>query len=130
MDDLLRIDVPFHWSKECQESFEFLKRKLVEALIFRFPNWSKKFHVHIDCSALLVGPILIEPVEDGTDHPNAYARRKLNRAKRNYLTTEREGLGMGFSLQTFFHYLLDNPFIFYTNHQALKYLDNKPLHHG
>ena len=28
------------------------------------------------------------------------------------------------------HYLLANPFIFYTDHQALKYLVNKPLHHG
>ena len=37
---------------------------------------------------------------------------------------------MVFSLQKFRHYLLENPFIFYTDHQALKYLVNKPLHHG
>ena len=37
---------------------------------------------------------------------------------------------MIFSLQKFRHYLLANPFIFYTDHQALKYLVNKPLHHG
>ena len=37
---------------------------------------------------------------------------------------------MVFALQEYRHYLLANPFIFYTNHQALKYLVNKPLHHG
>src|SRR5712692_6759432 len=37
---------------------------------------------------------------------------------------------MVFSLQKYRHYLLANPFIFYTDHQALKYLVNKPLHHG
>ena len=37
---------------------------------------------------------------------------------------------MVFALQKYRHYLLANPFIFYTNHQALKYLVNKPLHHG
>ena len=37
---------------------------------------------------------------------------------------------MGFSLQKFGHFLLANPFTFYTDHQALKYLVNKPLHHG
>ena len=37
---------------------------------------------------------------------------------------------MVFSLQTFHHYLLANPFTFYIDHQALKYLVNKPLHHG
>ena len=37
---------------------------------------------------------------------------------------------MVFALKKFRHYLLANPFIFYTNHQALKFLVNKPLHHG
>ena len=39
-------------------------------------------------------------------------------------------MGLVFSLQKFRHYLLANPFTFYTDHQALKYLVNKPLHHG
>ena len=37
---------------------------------------------------------------------------------------------MVFALQKYRHYLLANPFTFYTEHQALKYLVNKPLHHG
>ena len=37
---------------------------------------------------------------------------------------------MDFALQKYRHYLLANIFIFYTDHQALKYLVNKPLHHG
>ena len=37
---------------------------------------------------------------------------------------------MVFTLQKYRHYLLANPFIFYTDQQALKYLVNKPLHHG
>ena len=44
--------------------------------------------------------------------------------------TEREGLGIIFAIQKFRHYLLANPFVFYTDHQALKYLENKTLHHG
>ena len=64
------------------------------------------------------------------DYPIAYSSRKLNKAKQNYSTTEREALGMVFALQKYRHYLLANPFIFYTDHQALKYLVNKPLHHG
>ena len=64
------------------------------------------------------------------DYPIVYSSRKLNKAERNYSTTEREALGMVFALQKYRHYLLANPFIFYTDHQALKYLINKPLHHG
>ena len=62
--------------------------------------------------------------------PILHSSKKLNKAERNYSTTEREALGMVFALQKYRHFLLDNPFIFYTDHQALKYLVNKPLHHG
>ena len=56
------------------------------------------------------------------DYPIVYSSKKLNKAKRNYLTTKREALGMVFALQKYRHYLLANPFVFYTDHQALKYL--------
>ena len=64
------------------------------------------------------------------DYPIMYSSKKLNKEKRNYSTTEREALGMVFALQKYRHYLLSNPFIFYTDHQVLKYIVNKNLHHG
>ena len=63
------------------------------------------------------------------DYSIVYNSRKLNKVERNYSTIEREALGMVFALQKYRHYLLANPFIFYTDHQALKYIVNKPLHH-
>ena len=120
MEELLRIDVPCHWTEECQHSFELLKRKLFEAPILKFPDWLRKVHVHLDVSSLAIGAILTQPTNDAIEHPNAYASRKLNKAERNYSTTEREALGMVFSLEKFRHYLLANPFIFYIDHQALK----------
>ena len=86
--------------------------------------------MHIDASGIAIGAILTQPGDDGMDYPIVYSSRKLNKAERNYSTTEREALGMVFALQKYRHYLLANPFIFYTDHQALKYLVNKPLHHG
>ena len=80
MEELLRIDVMYHWIEECQHSFELLKIKLGEAPILKFPNWSRKLHVHIDASALVVGAILSQPIDDATNHPNAHASRKLNKA--------------------------------------------------
>ena len=87
LEELLRADVPYHWTNECQQSFELLKRKLVEVPILKFPDWSRKFHVHIDASSLAVGAILAQPVDDSIDHPNVYERRKLNKVERNYSTT-------------------------------------------
>ena len=104
--------------------------KLVEAPILRFLNWSIKFHVHIDALGLAIGVILTQPGDDGMDYPIVYRNKKLNNEEQKYTTTKREELGMVFALQNYQHYVLANPFIFYTDHQVLKYLVNKPLHHG
>jgi len=97
MDELLCQGVEFTWLKECNDSFETLKKKLVEALILKFPNWLIKFHVHIDASAIGVEVVLAQPY-DFVGHPNSYASKKLNKVERNYSTTKREALGMVFSL--------------------------------
>ena len=116
LEELLREDQEFNSTDECNISFETLKRKLVEAPILRFPNWSIKFHVHIDTSGLAIGAILTQPRDDRMDYLIVYSSRKLNKEERNYSTIEREALGMVFALQKYRHYLLANPFIFYTDH--------------
>ena len=70
--------------------------------------------MHIDASGIAIGAILTQPGDDGMDYPIVYSSRKLNKAERNYSTTEREALGMVFALQKYRHYLLANPSIFYT----------------
>jgi hypothetical protein len=93
---------------------------LVEAPILTFPNWSRKFYVHVDGSYVVVRSVLAQPYDETMDHPNAYSSRKLDKSEINYSTMEREALSMIFSLQTFCHYLLANPFTFFRDHQALK----------
>ena len=81
LEELLREDKEFNWIEECHISFEKLKRKLVEAPILRFPNWSTKFHVHIDASGLAIGAILTQPGDDGMNYPIVYSSIKLNKAE-------------------------------------------------
>ena len=75
-EELLREDQEFEWKEECNISFEKLKRKLVKAPILRFPNWSIKFHVHIDASGLAIGAILTQPGDDIMDYPNGLQQQK------------------------------------------------------
>ena len=60
------------------------------------------------------------------DFPICYASRQLNSAKKNFTTTEREGLNMVYAIKKFWHYILANKFVFFVDHQALLYLVDKP----
>ena len=59
------------------------------------------------------------------DCPISYASRQLNSVERNYTTTERNGLGVIYSVNKFRYYPLANMFTFFVDHKPLLYLVNK-----
>ena len=91
----------FIWTEECEESFNKLKECLTSAPILKSPDWNVIFHVHIDASNFAIGAILAQPGEKNMDFPISYASRQLNLAEQNYTTTEREGLGMIYTVRLF-----------------------------
>ena len=86
--------------------------------------------MHIDASNFAVGCVLAQPGEHSMDFPVSYASRQLNSVEKNYTTTKREGLSMIYAVKKYRHYLLANKFVFFTDHQALLYLVNKPCNMG
>ena len=58
MEKLLKRDVKFKWTRECQQSLDILKEKMVIAPILVFPDWKLPFHVHVDASSIALGIIL------------------------------------------------------------------------
>ena len=78
LEELLKEYQEYEWTKECDASFDALKKKLVKAPIHRFPNWSVKFHVHIDPSSIEIDAILTQPRDDGMDYPIMYSNIHLN----------------------------------------------------
>ena len=61
MERLLKKDVVFVWSQECQDSFDTLKAKMASTSILVFPDWNKEFHVHMDASFIALGVVLVQP---------------------------------------------------------------------
>ncbi|GJY00069.1 reverse transcriptase domain-containing protein [Tanacetum coccineum] len=58
MTRFLEKDTPFFFSKECVESFNILKKKLIEALILVAPDWDLPFEIMCDASDYAVGAVL------------------------------------------------------------------------
>nr|GEV28969.1 reverse transcriptase domain-containing protein [Tanacetum cinerariifolium] len=58
MTRLLKKDTPFLFFKECVESFQILKRKLIEAPIFIAPDWDTPFELMCDASDFAISAVL------------------------------------------------------------------------
>ncbi len=91
---LMKKTKPFIWTTKCQKTWDQIKQKYTEATILITPNWQLEFHVHIDASLLAIGALLAQNPISKYDQPIVYAFRLLNKAKHDYITTEREALAM------------------------------------
>ena len=106
--------------------YECLKKMLSKVPVVQPPDWNKLFHVFVDGSNIAIGSALMQLSEPNWYRPVYYASRKLLAAERNYSKTEREALGMIYSVNKFRHYLLGKKFTsFHVDHSALLYLVSK-----
>nr|GEV61503.1 reverse transcriptase domain-containing protein [Tanacetum cinerariifolium] len=93
MTRLLEKDTPFHFSKECVEAFQTLKRKLTEAPILIAPDWDMPFELMCDASDFAIGAVLRQR-QDKHFRPIHYASKTMNEAESNYTITEKEMLAV------------------------------------
>ena len=91
---LTKKDAPYQWDSSCQDTFEQLKQKLVQAPILAFSDFSKPFILETDASGVGLGPVLSQEQEDGRPKPLCYACRTLQAHKRNYGVSELEALAV------------------------------------
>ncbi|KAJ0886463.1 putative nucleotidyltransferase, Ribonuclease H [Helianthus annuus] len=121
---LLLKDQPFEFNQDCQNAFNVLKQKLVEAPILQSPNWSLPFEIMCDASDYAVGAVLGQRVDK---KPVAiyYASKTLSDAQLNYTTTEKELLAVVYALDKFRAYIWGTKVIVYSDHSAVRYLMDK-----
>jgi hypothetical protein len=77
-----------------------------------------------DASDYAVGAVLGQ-TKDRKHHAISYASRTLSGPQRNYATTKKELLTVGFAIDKFRSYLVGAKVIVYTDYAALKYLLTK-----
>ena len=109
----------FHWTEECDRNFNQLKNALCKEALLHYPNFEKEFILATDASGFSVGSTLSQKDENGILRPVAFAGRCLKTHEKNYSATERELLGVVYSVLHFRHYLEGRHFQLYTDHAAL-----------
>ncbi|CAG9829901.1 unnamed protein product [Diabrotica balteata] len=109
------------WTSEADDAFRRIKEALTSAPVMTSPNFKEHFYLMTDCSNTASGGVLFQ-MKDGSEHPIAYTSKKLNKAQKNYSTTERELLAIIHGLDAFRYYLEGRKFTIITDHSSLLWL--------
>ncbi|GBM63775.1 Transposon Ty3-G Gag-Pol polyprotein [Araneus ventricosus] len=124
LNQLLKKDVKFNWTNECQDAFDKLKETLTTKPFLNLYNPDVTCHVFVDASQKSVGAVLKQPDASDILHPIAYHSRTLRDYEKNYAITELECLAIVDALDKFYYYLHGQKFVIYTDHAALVWLKN------
>jgi hypothetical protein len=82
---LLKNDIKFNWSSNCNKDFEQLKVLLTTASVLAQPDIEKPFDVYCDASGSGLGCVLMQE-----GRVIAYASRQLRRHEEHYPTHDLE----------------------------------------
>lgn len=118
LNSLLKKNVKFVWTPECEIGFNELKQAVTTEPILIYPQFDKPFIITCDASKKGLGVILSQG-EIGSDKPIAFASRSLNTAEINYSTTEREMKAILFGINHFRPYIYGTKFTIVTDHKPL-----------
>ncbi|XP_055590370.1 uncharacterized protein K02A2.6-like [Uranotaenia lowii] len=119
LDALLKKDVKFHWSRECQQSFDRFKAILQSDLLLTHFDPSLETIVAADASKSGIGAVIMRRFPDGSLKAIAHAAKSLTQAEVGYSQVEKEGLALVFAVTKFHRMLLGRKFTLQTDHQPL-----------
>ena len=111
----------FVWTQSCQEAFESIRDGLIKAVGLGIPDKKGDLVLETDASGVGIGACLYQYI-DGRLTPLWYLSKKLNSAEQNYSSRDREALAVVYALVKCEGYLLQKPFVLYSDHESLIYL--------
>ena len=92
VNELLRKDTKWNWTKQCQLAFEKCKQLISAESCLTPYDVKKPIRLACDVSAYGVGAMLTHVMDNGSERPVAMASRFLNQAEHNFSQLEKEAL--------------------------------------
>ena len=121
LTELLKKNVVFAFSEDCQKAFDLLKQTFCSELILGHPDESKPYVLETDASDYAIGSLLYQFDDSGVLRPIAYYSRKMVPAERNYEIYDKELLAIVKSFAHWRHFLLGG------HHAITVFCDHKNL---
>ena len=119
LDELLKQDKPFEWSKECQTAYQELKKVLTSDLLLMHFDPKLPIIVAADASQYGIGAVLLQKLPDGHIKAVSHASKSLTAAEKRYGQIEKEGLALIYAVRKFHRYIYGRQFSLWTDHKPL-----------
>ncbi|KAF6022504.1 hypothetical protein EB796_019178 [Bugula neritina] len=116
--NLLKNDVAFTWSNECEQAFTQLKNSIINATSLTHYDETKPLILAADASSYGLGVVLSQDTDQG-EVPVAYASKTLTDTQKNYSQIEREALSIIYGVTKFRQFLYGRHFTLVTDHEPL-----------
>ena len=123
LNDLLKKDKKFEWTKDCQKAFDNLKRRFTEEPVLMMPDQTKPFQIETDASKYATGAVLTQLDSNGDRHPISFISKTFSPTERNYEIYDRELLAIIRALDEWRHYIQGSTHttMFLSDHKNLTY---------
>lgn len=119
---LLKKDEKFVWEDEQRKAFSMIRKQLLSERTLGIFNPKETIELIADASPVGLGAILMQVDENLNRRIIAYASKTLSAVERRYAQTEKEALGLVWSVEHFHYYLYGNKFFLLTDHKPLLYI--------
>lgn len=121
LNRLRRQNVPFRWTKECEDAFVQLKNAIISSPCLTHYDPDLPLILATDASSFGIGAVLSHRYPDGTEKPIAFASKTLTTPETRYSQIEKEALSIIFGVKKFHQYLygVTRPFELQTDHKPL-----------
>lgn len=125
--ELLKIDVAFKWTANCQDAFEKLKTALTTAPVLVLARFDKPFVLTTDASVTGIAYILSQRDDNNKEQVVCYGGRGVRPAESRWTITELECLAVIEGIRQFHTFLAGNEFEIVTDHVSLTFLNKMKL---
>lgn len=122
---LLKKNVEWQWTDECNRAFIKIKKVLSRAPVLAHYDASLPLILSVDSSAYGVGAVLTQRHADGCERPVCCASRTLNSAEVNYSQLDKEALAIVFGVTKHHQYVYGRHFTLRSDHRPLSYIFGK-----
>jgi ribonuclease HI len=118
--NMLKKDIKIKWDSESRQSFEQVKRALIEVPVLISPDFTKDFYLFSFTSEHTIAAVLLQKNSEGYEQPIAFFNKALRDDALNYNIMEKQAFALVKAIQDFRVYILHSHTIAYVPNAVVK----------